>query len=171
MLGFYQNFPINIHLTETFTSTLSRRKLEQIIAQVFQEINSQTFSFEEIGNPTVPDCTVIFEFGIADADGFSFLNEEEAKKLQSVLASESMQVMDWFCGVRYYKNVKGKKSPLRFDYYMIRMNFGEKKEPLEILVFHERGPRYISPDDIVAFIENKINQTSTRKILKRAEQT
>ena len=72
-LGSTKTFPSNIHRTETFTSSLSKRKLQQKITQVFQEVNRKTFSFEEVGNPTVPNCTVIFEFGIADAENFSYL--------------------------------------------------------------------------------------------------
>ncbi len=168
MLGFYENFPQTIHRVETFTFSLSRRKLQQKVAQVFQEINSETFSFEEVGNPTVPNGTVIFEFGIADNEGFSYLTGEEAKRLHDFLKTESLQVMDWFCALRYYKKNKAKKSPLRFDYYMLRMGFGQGT--MEISVFHEKGPRHISPEDLVNFIEQKINQLSIRKILKRTQQ-
>jgi len=170
MLGFYENFPQTIHRTETFTSVLSKRKLQQKITQVFQKINSETFSFEEVGNPTVPDCTVILEFGIADTGGFCYLNEEEAKKLQNAIGTESLKVMDWFCGIRYYKNFKEKKSPLKFDYQMLRMGFGEKGT-VEFLVFHERGPQYVSPEDLVDFISRQVNEGSKRKILKQVVQS
>lgn len=171
MLGLYENFPQNIHRTETFTYPLSKRKLQQKIAQVFQEVNRKNFSFEEVGNPTVPNATVIFEFGIADAEDFCYLNAEEAQKLQAALAVEPLHVMDWFCAIRYYKNTKTQKmSPLKFDYYMLRMGFGEKGT-MEVLVFHEKGPRYISPEDIIAFMERKVNQGESRKLLKRKEQT
>ena len=56
--------------------------------------------------------------------------------------------------------------PLRFDYYMMRVAFG--KNVVEIRVFHERGPRYVSPEDLVAFFVTKVNETSKRKILKTA---
>jgi hypothetical protein len=170
MLGLYENFPQNIHRTETFTSPLSRRKLQQKITQVFQEVNRKNLSFEEVGNPTIPNGTVIFEFGIADAEDFCYLNEEEAQRLQTALDVAPLQVMDWFCAIRYYKNSQEKKAPLKFDYYMLRMGFGEKGV-MEVLVFHEKGPRYISPEDLVAFIERKVNQGASRKLLKRKEQT
>jgi hypothetical protein len=50
---------------------------------------------------------------------------------------------------------------------MLRTVFS--KEMLEVQVFHERGPRYISPEELTAFIFNKINETSSskRKILKK----
>jgi hypothetical protein len=170
MLGFYENFPQNIHRTEAFNSPLSKRKLQQKIAQVFQEVNCENFSFEEVANPTVPNCNVIFEFGIADAEEFNFLNEEEARKLQGALEVEALHVMDWFCSIRYYKNGKVKRAPLKFDYYMLRMSFGEKGT-VEISVFHEKGPRYISPEDLVAFIDRQVNQAAPRKILKRTERS
>ncbi|MCW4010872.1 MAG: hypothetical protein NWF05_09680 [Candidatus Bathyarchaeota archaeon] len=170
MLGLYENFPLTIHLSETFTFTLARRKLQRKIVQALQEVNRQTFSFEEVGTPTVPNCTVIFEFGIADAEGFSFLTEEEAQRLQERLDVEPMKIMDWFCGIRYYKNAKKKKAPLRFDYYMLRLDFPEK-DTMTSSVFHERGPRYITPEDIIALIECRVNLSSKRKILKRNKQT
>jgi hypothetical protein len=40
---------------------------------------------------------------------------------------------------------------------------------LEPRVFHERGPRYISPEDITNFIVNQLNKASTKKILKTVE--
>jgi hypothetical protein len=40
---------------------------------------------------------------------------------------------------------------------------------VEIQVFHERGPRYISPEDIVNLLVNEVNKTTSRKTLKRVE--
>jgi hypothetical protein len=170
MLGIYDNFPLNIHRTESFTSPLSRKKLQQKIAQIFQKINQETLTFEEVGNPTIPNSQIIFEFGIADGGNFCYLNEEEAQKLQNSLTNESLQTMDWFCLIRYYKNTEQKvKRPLKFDYYMLRIGFGEKGI-VELQVFHERGPRYISPEDLVAFIARKVNGLSARKTLKQIGQ-
>ena len=76
MLGRYENFPEGIHRTESFTSSLSSKKLQQRLIQVLSEINRKTFSFEEIANPTVPECTIIFEVGLADAESFNYIDEE-----------------------------------------------------------------------------------------------
>jgi hypothetical protein len=70
MLGFYENFPQNIHLTDTFISPLSKKSIQRQLVQVFQDLNRKNFSFEDIGNPTVPGGTVIFELGIADEQSF-----------------------------------------------------------------------------------------------------
>lgn len=167
MLGFYENFPENIHRKENFTSFLSSKKLQQRIIQVLLEINRKTFSFEEITHPTVPECAVIFEVGIADAESFNYMDEQETKKVLNSLKKEPFRLIDFFCAVRYYKGKAEKKTPLKFDYYMIRTIFSENT--METRVFHERGPRYISPEDIVTFLVNKINEASTRKTLKRLE--
>jgi hypothetical protein len=167
MLGLYENFPANIHRTDNFTSPLSSRKLQQRLIQVLHEINRKTFSFEEIAYPTVPECTIIFEAGLADAKSFNYIDEEETKRALTALRKTTFQTMDFFCAVRYYKGAGEKKAPLKFDYYLMRLVFG--KNSVEIQVFHERGPRYISPQDLVTFLVNEINETLARKMLKRVE--
>jgi hypothetical protein len=165
MLGLYENFPANIHRTDSFTSPLSSRKLQQRLIQVLHNVNCETFSFEEVTHPTVPECTIIFEVGLAEAKNFNYIDEEETKRALTALRKATFQTMDFFCAARYYKGAA--KAPLKFDYYLIRFVFG--KNSVEIQVFHERGPQYISPEDLVAFLVNEINETSARKILKRVE--
>ena len=164
-LGFYQNFPTNIHRIDNFNSTLSSKQLQQKLIQVFYEVNCKEFSFEEVANPTIPQGKVIFEFGLAESEGFNFIDEEEVKKTQKILAKERLSSMDFFCSIRYYKGNGEKKTPLKFDYYMLRTIFS--KEAFEVQVFHERGPRYISPEELTAFIFTKVNELSNKKILKK----
>jgi hypothetical protein len=164
MLGFYENFPANIHRTDNFTSPFSSKKLQQRLIQVLHKINRRTFSFEEVAYPTVPQGTIIFEAGLAEAKNFNYIDEEETKRVLTALRKATFQTMDFFCAVRYYKGAGEKKKPLKFDYYLMRFVFG--KNSVEIQVFHERGPRYILPEDIVAFLVNEINKTSARKMLK-----
>ena len=168
MLGFYENFPEGVHRIQIFTSKLPSKKLQQKLIHVVGEVNRKKFSFEEVANPTVPDCTLIFELGIADAKSFSFVGEEETKKALDALKKEPFQVMDFFCAIRYYKIEKGKKTPLKFDYYMVRFGFSKDAE-LELRVFHERGPRYISPEDIANFFVSQIGKGSSKKILTPVE--
>jgi hypothetical protein len=168
MLGLYENFPLTIHQTETFATSLSKRGVQQKSVQALETVNARKYSFEEIGNPSVPEASVIFEFGFAEEGGFTFLNPEEAKRIQAKIETNPLNVMDLFCAIRYYKN-GNTKTPLKFDYYLVRINFATKGI-VEFVISHERGPRYISPLDLVEFLERKINQTSTRKVLKPTEQ-
>jgi hypothetical protein len=168
MIAFYENFPEqHIHVKETFTSTLSNGKLQQKLIEVLASINCRTFTFEDVGNPTIPGCTLIFEVGIADSNSFTFIDDKEAIRVLAALKTEPFKVMDFFCAIRYYKDYTVNRKPLRFDYYMTRLVFGERL--LEVNVFHERGPRYVSPNDLIAFFLKKINEGSARRILQRKE--
>lgn len=126
-------------------------------------MNGEILHLQEIAAPSLHDCTIGLEFGIADGDEFSFLDNQEKEKL--VKAVEKMfQVMDFLCAIRYYKMEEEKKVPLRFDYYLLRFVFG--KNMVGLHVFHERGPMHVSPEELVEFIANKINNTFSRKVLK-----
>jgi hypothetical protein len=165
-LGFYENFPSNIHMVESFNSTISSKQLQQRLIQVFYDVNRKEFSFEEVANPTIPECKVIFDFGLADAESFNYMDEEEVKKALNLLAKEHLRTMDFFCAIRYYKGNAEKKTALKFDYYLFRTVYS--RDAFEIQVFHERGPRYISPEDLALFIFNKINEAAKRKVLKKS---
>lgn len=167
MLGFYENFPVNIHRIETFTTYLSNRSFQQKLIEVLCDTNRREYCFEEITCPTVPECTIIFEAGLADAESFNYIDKDETRKVITTLKKASLQTMDFFFVVRYYKGKTEDKAPLKFDYYFLRVVFSRNN--LEMQVFHERGPRYISPEDIVTFLVNELNKKASRKTLKRLE--
>ena len=166
-LGFYENFPTTIHRVDSFNSALSSSRLQQRIIQVFHLVNGKEFSFEEVTNPTVPQGRVIFEFGLAESGNFNYIDSEEVKKILTFLSKERLYLLDFFCSIRYYKGTNKKKTPLKFDYYMLRTIFS--RNILEVQVFHERGPRYISPEELTMFIFTKLNEAKNgnRKILKK----
>jgi hypothetical protein len=168
MIAVYERFPeLCIHDRELFTTKLSSKQLQQKLILAIRRINGKTFTFEEMGNPSLPACTVLFEFGIAEANNFSYIDEEEAKKVQAYLKKQAFKIMDFLCAIRYYKDYSSNKKPLRFDYYLTRFIFNECM--MELQIFHERGPRHISPRDIVTFLSNRINESSPRKFLKQTE--
>jgi hypothetical protein len=167
-LGIYDNFPQNVHHTETFSSILTSKQLQQKLIQTLHEANRREFSFEEVSIPTVPQGRVIFEFGLAQSTDFNFLDDEEAKEAMAFLAKERLHSLDFFCAIRYYRGSGEKKSALKFDYYMLRTVFG--KDTFEVQVFHERGPRYVSPQELTAFVSERLNEASTKKVLKQTRQ-
>ena len=166
-LGFYENFPVNIHRYDKFNSTISSKQLQKKLIQVLKDVNGKEYGFEEIANPTVPDGRVIFEFGLAESGDFNYIDEEEVRKTLNFLTKERVHSMDFFCSIRYYKGSGANRSALKFDYYMLRTVFS--KDILEVQVFHERGPRYLSPEELTMFIFSKVNDKSSRnrKILKK----
>lgn len=167
MLGFYENFPINVHKKARFAVLVSARRLQQTLMQIFHKINGKSFNLEDIIFPPFHKCTAIFEFGIAEAANFNYISEEEATRVLKVIQKKPLQIMDFFCAIRYYRTLDEKRHPLRFDYYIIRFVFN--KNSVETQVFHERGPRYVSPEDIINYIAREINKTFSKRILKLME--
>ena len=153
-------------MLQSFNSTLSSKQLQRRLIQAFYEINRKEFSFEEAANPTIPECKIIFEFGLADAESFNYIDEEEVKKALNLLAKEHLGTLDFFCAIRYYKGNAEKKRALKFDYYLIRTVY--KGDVFGIQVYHKKGLRYLSPEDLTLFIFNKTNEASKRKVLKKA---
>ena len=164
-LGFFDNFPTTIHMVETYKTTLPTKKLQQKLIQLLSKLNGKEFSFEEAANPTIPECKIIFEFGLADAQNFNYIDEEEVKKAQKLLRQENPTTIDFFCAIRYYKTKTEKKTPLKFDYYLLRTLTNQ--DNFEIQIYHKKGPRYLSPEDLTLFIVNKTNETANKKILKK----
>ena len=150
---------------QSFVSTVSSRQIQQQLIQVLFEVNKEEFSFEETANPTIPGCRIIFEFGLADADGFNYIDGEEVEKALSLLANEPRDVLDFFCAVRYYRGEGENKRPLKFDYYLVRTIYN--RNIFEIQIYHKKGLRYVSPEDLTLFIVKKVNQASKKKVLKK----
>lgn len=165
MLGFYRNFPREVHNILHFSVSASLRRLQQALTQTLHKLNTETFSIEDVAHPSVPQCTVLLEFGIAEANLFNYLDEGETRRTLKLVQKKPFRVMDFFCAIRYYKTHMQKKSPLKFDYYMLRFAFDRKLA--EVQVFHERGPRHVLPEEIVNFIAKRINEHSSRRVLKQ----
>jgi hypothetical protein len=169
MLGFYTNFPQNIHKAETFSTSISTKKLEQVLVETLYRLNSETLSLEEVASPSIPDCKVIFEVGVAEGNDFNYLDSEERERLLSALNKKLFQVMDFLCVIRYNRMQEKRKTRTKFDYYMLRLMFGEKLT--EIQVSHERGMRHTSPDDLIKLLMNRINAAFSKRALKHSEAT
>jgi len=156
-------------MIQSFKSTLPSKQLQRRLIQAFYEINRKEFSFEEAANPTIPECKIIFEFGLADSESFNYIDEEEVKNALNLLAKEQLDTIDFFCAIRYYRAKAEKKRALKFDYYLIRTMYN--RDIFEIQVYHKKGLRYLSPEDLTSFIFNKINEAANRKVLKNANAT
>lgn len=164
MLGVYEDFPQNVHKKARFATSISSRRLQQTLLQLLQKLNKEEFNLEDVASPSVARCSALFEFGIAENDSFTFLDEEETRRVLAIIKKTPLQIMDFLCAIRYYVKEEEKKTPLKFDYYMLRLAFGEKK--VEMRLFHERGPRHISPGELVEFVVSNINKAFSKRMLK-----
>lgn len=163
-LGVYDTFPENIHHLDHYQSFASIRQLQKTLIQFLGDINRKELAFEQISIPTIPDGIVIFEFGLAEEAGFNYLSSEEVNRALEFLDQEAADTLDFFCSIRYYRDTGAKRVALKFDYYMLRAVFA--KGSLELRVFHERGPRYLSPEDVTSFMVKGVNGESNKKILR-----
>jgi hypothetical protein len=164
MLARYNNFPKNVHETEHFAASLSTGKLQQTFTEAFYKLNNETLNTEKASIPSVSNYIVTLEFGVADGNDFNYIDREEKTKIIKAVKTKPLQAMDFLCAIRYYKIEGDKKTPLKFDYLMLRLVFD--KNLVEVRVFHERGPRRITPEEIISLIVDKINADTAKRILK-----
>ncbi|MGD8545511.1 MAG: hypothetical protein PVH12_04985 [Candidatus Bathyarchaeota archaeon] len=159
MLGCYDNFPINVHQIATFNTYISKSKLQQGLTRLIYRLNKEKLRLEDVAHLSIPQCTVVFEFGIAESKCFNYLDKEEIGRILKIAKKKPFRVMDFFCALRYYKKQNGEKRTLKFDYYMLRFTFQNNLTGIQ--VFHEKGPRHVSPEELVNLIGNKIGQMFT----------
>jgi len=164
MFGFYDTFPQNVHKIKHFITPISSRRLQQTLIQLLHELNEKTLRLEDVGTPSITDCDTVFELGIAEDNGFNYLDDEETIKALKITQKSLLQILDFLCAVRYYRIVNETRKPLKFDYYMLRFTFNPKF--LELQLFHERGPMHILPEELADFVIKKINGAFHRRVLK-----
>jgi hypothetical protein len=164
MFGFYEAFPRNMHKIVHFVTPISSRRLQQTLIQLLHELNKTTLRLEDVGTPSMTDSVALFEFGVAEDNGFNYLNDEETAKALKIIQRTPPRILDFLCAVRYYRILDEIRKPLKFDYYMLRFTFNPKF--LELQLFHERGPMHILPEEFVEFIIKKINEIFRGRVLK-----
>lgn len=154
LLGRYENFPETIHGVARFTHRLSVRNLQQAILHALHRLNQQTCNLDAIAPFSSLKCEVSFEFGVAEGTTFNYLDKEELDRLQRNIVKRALPILDFLCVVRYHVTKEGKRVPLRFDYYMLRLVF--QRSSVKMQIFHERGTRRVSLEDLITFITNRI---------------
>ncbi len=162
MLGFYENFPeaIHIHGAAQFNHSLSNSFLQQIILKTFHRLNHERHEIGEITPLAPSECEASFEFGLAEGLAFNYLDKDEVGRALKTVNKKALETLDFFCAIRYRATGKEKKSRLKFDYYLIRFTFEKGNE--EIRIFHERGPRRASPEELLTFLVKNINKSLSR---------
>ena len=113
MLGVYDNFPKTIHQRTCFATAVPWKRLQQTLIKMLHEINSETVNPQAIADPAVRRYTVIFEFGIAEANDFNYLDEEETKKVLKNIWKNPLRTMDFYCAIRYYRTRKENTPKIR----------------------------------------------------------
>ncbi len=166
MLGRYENFPQVIHGIARFTFPTSTQQLQQAILEVAHQLNHEVYSVKDFTPFLTSNCQVSFEFGIAEDMTFNYLDKEELERFQKQIETKPLRLIDIFSVIRYHTiNAKGKRTPLKFDYNMLRFTFSRKT--MQLFVAHERGNQRISLEDMITFLANKINEKLKKEAQKR----
>lgn len=158
MKGCYSRFPDEVHGTVRYRqpkANAGRKKVQQAILSALFNLNQQNFTLPNIATSSRGDCMVQFEIGVADDTVFSFLDRDDAKQLQVQIRKQLFDYLDFFCAVKYYLVSRKKPTPLKFDYFMFRFVFTKKLMTLSL--FHERGPRRVSTEELIMFLTERIN--------------
>lgn len=165
MLGRYENFPQVIHGIARFTFPSSTQRLQQAILETVHQLNHEVCSIKDFTPFLTSECEVSFEFGVAEEVTFNYLDKEELERFQKHIETKPLRIIDMFSVIRYHTiNAKGKRTPLKFDYNMLRFTFSRKT--MELRVSHERGNQHISMEDFIVFLTNKINEKLKREVQK-----
>jgi len=155
MLGHYENFPETVHGIAHFTHKASMKAVQQAVVAAFTELNQKKYKLEEIARSSGSRCDVDFEIGVGEQATFTFLETSEVERLKEEVAKRTLPLLDFLFVLQYHAITEsGTRSPLKFDYYLMRFAFA--KNLTEFLVSHERGPRRVHVEDLVCFVAKHV---------------
>lgn len=160
MLGRYENFPEVVHGVAQFSHSISSSALQHMILQTFHQLNHERRKIGEVTPIAPSECEASFEFGLAEGSAFNYLDKDEVDGALKTVGKKALETLDFFCAVRYHAADKVKRSRLKFDYYLLRFMFDRGKT--EMRIFHERGPRRVSPEELLVFLVRDINKGLSR---------
>lgn len=154
MKGIFENFPDLYHGVALFSCRASAKNIQRVIISIFYRINRG----EALKLPILSSqgIQLFLEVGIAEGLAFNFIDDEEKDRWLSLLENASFKTLDFLCIARYYISEVEKRKPLKFDYYMLRFIFGS--ETIELIIYHEKGTRRLSIEDLIKMLSEKINE-------------
>ena len=164
MLGYYENFPENVHALASFDYQESAKDVQKAILCAFHNLNHEICDLGSVTPYLKQNCEVSFEFGVAEGNDFSFLDQKELDQCLDSVDEKELRTLDFFFVVRYHLvKEDGRRVPLRFDYHVFRFIF--QQGGLEMRIRHERGSQRVTLEELTDFITKKINAELSRRRL------
>ena len=139
--------------------------MQRVICETLHKLNNETNDLQSLTRASPSNCTVNFEFGIAEENTFTFLDKEELIRLTEALKKqEAINILDFFSVIRYHQNMQdGKAKSLKSDYILLRFAF--RRRLMELFLVHERGIQRLPLGDFTTFLKNRMNtELAQRKI-------
>ncbi len=157
LLGYFKNFPTRVQKIVPFVFQTEPENVQIAISKALHRLNNETNDLQSLTYASPPNCKVNFEFGVAEEDTFTFLDKDELTRLTAALEKrETINILDFFCAIRYHQTVQGGKSKsLRSDYLLLRFAF--RRRIMELFLVHERGIQHLPLKDLTAFLIKRIN--------------
>ncbi len=154
MIGIYDNFPDVHHGAVIFSCKIQTQELQKTLLVFLQELNEQIKPLE-IPEIIKQNIHVKMDVGIADGLTFNYFDLKCLKHCLREISNNVLPTLDLFFVVRYYIISGVNRRPLKFDYYILRFLF--KENAVELLVYHDKGPRHLAVEELVKFLFNSIN--------------
>ena|GEM_PF-6860165 len=142
-----------IHAYARVTYSFPAKKLFKLVAGAFIKLNGYTFNIplEEV------KCTL--EVGVAENGDFIFLGREEAVRLQAALDRRPPPRLDFIVYANYRR--AGSRRSLWGDLHRVRFLLLEEGLA-EIQVYHVKGTRRLSLEELLNLIFSRLEQEAER---------
>lgn len=129
---------------------------QRILAEAFIRLNRLSFQlpYEEVF------CTL--EVGVAEGRDFTFLGEEEERRLRKTLRERRLPYLDFIVYANYRRRSGGRS--LWGDLQRVRIIFPEENMA-EIQVFHVKGTRRLPLDELLGRIVEQVRGEADRRSL------
>lgn len=157
-LGVFTNLPRILHGYAKLTSEADPLILQRTFIKILGKLNSKKveMAISLSGHEGLLPGEIGFEVGVAEGDCFNYMDNSEEERLMSVLQSNGlMPVLDSFLIVKC-KVKNGRKHSPWFDRYIMRGKFTEGN--VEFQLFHERGMRRLSPDELINMLVEELDK-------------
>ncbi|RLI15409.1 MAG: hypothetical protein DRO43_01240 [Candidatus Hecatellales archaeon] len=157
MIGISEHSLPMVHAYARIYYEFEASTLQRLLSEAFISLNKASFQlpYEEVV------CTL--EVGVADGKDFTFLGEEEARKLRKTLKERRLPRLDFIVYANYRRSLEGARS-LWGDLQRVRIVFPEENTA-EIQVFHFKGTRRLPLDELLSRIIEQVRLEADRRSL------
>jgi hypothetical protein len=165
-LGIFTNFPTIVHGTGEAFHKDPLHKVQRATILALKELNNyrERYPLSVSGQSGTYIGTLGFEIGIADDLFFNYLDDETVQKLCKPLhPRRKYHLLDFLIIVTYHYTQQKKRIALNFDHFHLRLLFDKRR--VEGRLFHNKGTRRISLDEVLNRVFNQISKNMMQSSL------
>jgi hypothetical protein len=141
-------------------------KIQQATIMGLKELNNyrEPYPLSISGKSGTYMGTLGFEIGIADDIYFNYLDDETVQNLYKLLnPKRNYRLLDFLIIVTYHYTQQKKSIALNFDHFHFRLIFNKRK--IECRVFHNKGIRRMSINELINRIYDRIRKSMIQSSL------